>query len=305
MDTATQQKILGYFIEEAKEHLETLEKGILELSSVVGDAERVNEMFRAAHSVKGGAAMLGYGSIQKIAHRLEDAFKILKENNIEVDQRLESLFLAGYDILQDLVERLQSSFGLPNDEAEAIVESAEPTFVELQDYLNQSLGNGVKPPEPVEAKIPQTPKPVGISSSDLANQVKNTLKQMLQLFKQKATPESRQQLQGLCASLAQLAPEEKGWQALVETAKTAIANPKHSYRILAPVVIKELKRGSDCMELGKSDRISPSQGLQQLAAAKLPQILVTLEPKAAATALISAFNKEQLAELVQLLSTQS
>ena len=305
MDTATQQKILGYFIEEAKEHLETLEKGILELSSVVGDAERVNEMFRAAHSVKGGAAMLGYGSIQKIAHRLEDAFKILKENSVEVDQRLESLFLAGYDVLQDLVERLQSSFGLPNDEAEAIVESAEPTFVQLQDYLNQSLGNGVKPPEPVEAKIPQTPKPVGISSSDLANQVKSTLKQMLQLFKQKATPESRQQIQGLCASLAQLAPEEKSWQALVETAKTAIANPKHSYRILAPVVIKELKRGSDCMELGKSDRIAPSQGLQQLAAAKLPQILVTLEPKAAATALISAFNKEQLAELVQLLSTQS
>ena len=79
MDTANQQRILGYFIEEAKEHLQTLEQGILQLATSVRDAETVNEMFRAAHSVKGGAAMLGYTSIQKTAHRLEDSFKILKE----------------------------------------------------------------------------------------------------------------------------------------------------------------------------------------------------------------------------------
>ena len=65
MDTASQQRILGYFIEEAKEHLQTLEQGILNLSTSAQDTEMVNEMFRAAHSVKGGAAMLGYSSIQK------------------------------------------------------------------------------------------------------------------------------------------------------------------------------------------------------------------------------------------------
>ncbi|MFM7279099.1 MAG: Hpt domain-containing protein, partial [Microcystis aeruginosa] len=93
MDSTNDQKILGYFIEEAKEHLETLEHGILDLGSLVNNHEQMNEMFRAAHSIKGGAAMLGYGSIQKTAHRLEDALKILKENPLEVDQKLESLFL--------------------------------------------------------------------------------------------------------------------------------------------------------------------------------------------------------------------
>jgi len=115
--TLDQQKILGYFIEEAKEHLETLERGILDLSAVIDDQERVNEMFRAAHSVKGGAAMLGYSSIQKVAHRLEDAFKVLKENRVGVDQKLESFFLRGYDVLQDLVEKLQGPFGLQQEEA--------------------------------------------------------------------------------------------------------------------------------------------------------------------------------------------
>jgi len=64
LDSANDQKILGYFIEEAKEHLETLEHGILDLGNLVNNHEQMNEMFRAAHSVKAGAAMLGYSSIQ-------------------------------------------------------------------------------------------------------------------------------------------------------------------------------------------------------------------------------------------------
>ena len=63
MDSANTQKILGYFIEEAKEHLETLEKGIVDLANMANDTEQINEMFRAAHSVKGGAAMLGLSLI--------------------------------------------------------------------------------------------------------------------------------------------------------------------------------------------------------------------------------------------------
>ena len=176
MDAASQQKILGYFIEEAKEHLETLEQGILDLSSVANDAERVNEMFRAAHSVKGGAAMLGYTSIQKTAHRLEDAFKILKENDIPVDQNLESLFFGGYDVLQDLIERLQSTFGLQNDEAEQIIKDAEPNFAQLQAYLNQLLEGGT--PSLVEEVPAQKP--------DLSSQIREMLKEMLQLFKKKS-----------------------------------------------------------------------------------------------------------------------
>lgn len=301
MDTANQQKILGYFIEEAKEHLETLEKGILELPSVIEDSERVNEMFRAAHSVKGGAAMLGYGSIQKTAHRLEDAFKILKENPIPVDEQLESLFLGGYDVLQDLVERLQGSLSLPEEEAAAIMERAEPKFKELQDYLKQLLGQGKAAPSVEEAK------PVAVSP-EFSAQVKNLLIHMLQLFKQPPTPQSRQQLQQICAKLAQLAPNQVNWQNLTKMAGTAIANPKNAYSVLAPVVIKELKGSADLVQVGKDAQVAPSQGLQQLGAAQTSQaaqMLITLEPKAVAVALRKAFNREQIAQVVALLSQET
>jgi chemotaxis protein histidine kinase CheA len=73
-----QQRILGYFIEEAKEHLETIEHGLLNLQAVVDDTELMSEVFRAAHSVKGGAAMLGIHSMQHISHRLEDSSESIR-----------------------------------------------------------------------------------------------------------------------------------------------------------------------------------------------------------------------------------
>jgi len=58
-----QQRIMGYFIEEAREHLQTIEQGVLNLHNILDEPESINELFRAAHSIKGGAAMLGVGSV--------------------------------------------------------------------------------------------------------------------------------------------------------------------------------------------------------------------------------------------------
>jgi chemotaxis protein histidine kinase CheA len=287
LDYANARKILGIFIEEAKEHLQILEQGILDLGNLVNDTEKINEMFRAAHSIKGGAAILGYSSIQKTAHRLEDAFKILKENPLQVDQKLESLFLKGYDLLKILINKLQSPLGLQAEEANAIVKKGEPTFAELQAHLNYLLGQGKSTPAMAAA-------------SSISISVRDILKQMLQLFKQEETSASRQQLQKLTLSL-QLASEQKKWQYLVKNAQSALANPKHSYRTLAPVIIKELKQANDLLEWGRGEEITVSQELQLLATAKLPQILITLEPELVASTLLEMFNRQQVSQLVQLL----
>ncbi|MCA2553352.1 MAG: Hpt domain-containing protein, partial [Microcystis sp. M04BS1] len=208
MDSANNQKILGYFIEEAEEHLETLEQGILDLGNLVNNTEQINEVFRAAHSVKGGAAMLGYSSIQNTAHRLEDAFKILKENPVEVDQKLESLFLKGYDLLQVLIDKLRAPVGLQAEEANVIVKKGEPTFAELQAHLNYLLDQ-------------KKSTPAVAATSSISIRVRDILKQMLQLFKQEETSASRQQLQKLISSLSKLASEQQQWQYLVKNAQSA------------------------------------------------------------------------------------
>ena len=330
MDAGNQQRILGYFIEEAKEHLETLEKGLLDLPSVIKEPERVNEMFRAAHSVKGGAAMLGFGSIQKTAHRLEDSFKILKEHPINVDQQLETLFLRGYDTLKDLIEQLQGPFGLREEEANKTVQAAEPSFSQLQSYLNR-LVSGADEPATVASPTPsaKSKKTQGKIPPNFASQVMEILKQMLQLFKQKDTPASRQNIQTLCKRLVQLGQGNEDWKRVVQVSYKAIANPKNSFQTLAPVIIKELKTASDHLQVGNSSALTISPALQKLTTPSTPtatatsptstkaeekppattppattpkQITITVEPKAAAKAIVQAFDKPQLVQLVKILA---
>jgi chemotaxis protein histidine kinase CheA len=303
MDADSHNKILGYFIEEAKEHLETLEQGISSLSTAVRDQETINEMFRAAHSIKGGAAMLGYTSIQKTAHRLEDAFKILRDEKVNVDKQLEKLCFQGYDIIHDLVMRLQGPLGLSPEEGIKIVQESEPTFVELQSYLNKLRGSDARDEEEIVVAGAGTTVTVAISETDPTTEIRKRLREMLQLFKQEPNTQNRQKLLSLCESLEKIAANEKSWQNLVKVARNAIANPKHSYTTLAPVIIQELKSGSDYLELGKGYQIFPSADLVRLSEAKLPQILVTVEPQAAASILSKVFDKKQLSQLVHLLQT--
>ncbi len=303
MDSGKQQ-ILHYFIEEAKEHLETLEKGLLDLRSVVEDEERIREMFRAAHSIKGGAAMLGFTSIQKTGHRLEDSFKILQEHPIHIDQKLETLFLAGYDTMKGLVERLQGPFGLRDDEADKIVQDAEPNFVQLQNYLNHLVAGGES--EPSTHQVASAGKTTG-SVPSFTDQVVAELRQMLQLFKENPTTANRQQLAAMGDRLLQLNSNTATWKTLIQTTQKAIANPNNSYRLLASLAIKEIKQASELIAAGKADAIAPSPNLKQLVNANpgQKQVLVAVEPQAAAKSLIQAFNKQQLSQLVQLLQTAS
>lgn len=329
MDAGNQQRILGYFIEEAKEHVDTIEKGLLDLRSVAQDQERVNEMFRAAHSIKGGAAMLGFSSIQKTAHRLEDSFKFLQEREIPVNEQLETLFLLACDTLKELIERLQGPFGLQDEEADKIVQAAEPNFVKLHEYFDRLINGQRQQTAATAATATARAKAQAALPADFAAQIMGLLKQMLQLFKQEDSPTTRQRLQEVCKRLLQLGATSKPWQELVKVTYKAISNQKNSYQTLAPVVIKELKQASDQLQKGQGDAIAIGSALKQLvgapptgattpttAAARdkgkptavktatgatSKQITLTVEPKAAAKALLQAFDKPQLLQLIKIL----
>ena len=256
-----QQRILGYFIEEAKEHLTTIEQGLLNLQSTIKDPEMLNEVFRAAHSIKGGAAMLGLSSIQRTAHRLEDCFKVLKECPVQVDQKLESLFLGVSDTLKALLENLTGPFGLTEETASHIMSEAEPVFGWLNEHLELLVKQGN----------------TGVATADTdrwqqrQNLVLQKLREMLQLFKQSATPETRQSLQECCRQLVELGEQLNcaSWCNLCQAAGQAIANQENSYLTLAKIVITDIKQALELVLTGREAEIIISQ---QLGALIPPQI---------------------------------
>jgi chemotaxis protein histidine kinase CheA/ActR/RegA family two-component response regulator len=281
-----QQRILGYFIEEAKDHLNTIEQGLLNLQETLNDQEMINEVFRAAHSIKGGAAMLSLSSIQRTAHRLEDCFKVLKENHITVDQKLESLFLGVSDTLKALLEHLSGPFGLSDEQANTLMSEAEPVFGWLNEHLELLLGEQKGTAIKVSTEVNQIPVASGISSISnvsAANTVNipgadswqqfqasvlQKLRDMLQLFKQNANSESRKGLEACCQYLVVVGEELNltNWCHLCRSAASAITNPDNSYLTLAKVVITEIKQAQELALKGRDAEITVSPQLEALIA---------------------------------------
>ncbi|MBK1988062.1 response regulator [Sphaerospermopsis aphanizomenoides BCCUSP55] len=279
MQPEQQQRILGYFIEEAREHLNTIEQGLLKLQDTLNDPEMINEVFRAAHSIKGGAAMLGLGSIQQTSHRLEDCFKVLKEHTVQVDQKLESLFLGVSDTLKALLDHLGSPFGLSEETANTLMLETEPLFQGLNEHLEQLVKSQdsntpvatqtvIKPPIQDAAPQQQPQKTVVANEqwSEFHTQVLQSLREMLQLFKQSNTSSSREKLQACCQRLVKLGEKLNltNWCRLSQTAGNAIANPDNTYLTLAKIVITEIKQAQELVTQGREAEINVSPELEAL-----------------------------------------
>ncbi|MBD2624890.1 hybrid sensor histidine kinase/response regulator [Trichormus variabilis] len=125
------------FLEEATDYLNTLESILLEIdTSKHIELDKINAAMRAAHSIKGGAAMMGFRVLSDLAHRLEDSFKVLKtsKNSLEIDTHLQSLLLSGVDWLRQIVDLLSQRKALDDKWLKTF---CYPIF----DELHQRLGD--------------------------------------------------------------------------------------------------------------------------------------------------------------------
>ena len=125
------------FLEEATDYLNTLESLLLEINTSKRiELESINAAMRAAHSIKGGAAMMGFRVLSDLAHKLEDAFKVLKtqKNSLEMDNYLQSLLLSSVDWLRQIVELLAKGNNLDHS---WLKQFCYPVFDELHERLGE------------------------------------------------------------------------------------------------------------------------------------------------------------------------
>ena len=92
------------FFEESREGLDAMEAGLLGLEeSGRADAETVNTIFRAAHSIKGGAATFGFGAVTDLTHVLETLLDQARSGGRVLDRDATGALLASVDVLRDLL----------------------------------------------------------------------------------------------------------------------------------------------------------------------------------------------------------
>lgn len=95
------------FVEEAKEHLTTLNQALLDFEKNPKDKEAMNKIFRAAHTIKGMSAAMNYNTIQQLSHKTEDALDLIRNNKLTVDEKLINLIFDCFDGIEAMVNEIE------------------------------------------------------------------------------------------------------------------------------------------------------------------------------------------------------
>lgn len=102
------QQAMRSFIVEAQELLESMEQGLMELEThAQGDAgERINALFRGAHTIKGSAGLFGLDGIVRFTHHLESVLDLMRADKLAVSDALVAVLLQGRDHLAQLIQQV-------------------------------------------------------------------------------------------------------------------------------------------------------------------------------------------------------
>lgn len=133
------------YLEESFEGLDVMEAGLLDLPPGEPDNEKINEIFRAAHSIKGGSGTFGFTEIIDFTHVLETLLDEMRDGRRLVTQEATDTMLQAVDVLRDMMTRLQNHE--PIDE-----ERAGEVQAELEKILGTSPGASDEGESTVEAE---------------------------------------------------------------------------------------------------------------------------------------------------------
>lgn len=139
------------FFDEADELMADMEKYLLELDLDSPDREVLNAIFRAAHSIKGGAGTFGFSVLQQTMHILENLLDDVRSGKLQINDPIRDLFLESKDIMQDQLDAYKAS-----------AEPDQETFLYICEALRQiALDSTEQASLPAEvAAVPVMAEPV-------------------------------------------------------------------------------------------------------------------------------------------------
>lgn len=124
---------LEIFLDETSEHLQNLNTQILALEQDPGNMDTINEIFRAAHSLKGMAGTMGYKRMQNLTHDMENVFSEVRNGNITVKASMIDVLFQCLDALEEYTTNIREN-------ADEGTNDNEPLIKQLNDILNGGDG---------------------------------------------------------------------------------------------------------------------------------------------------------------------
>lgn len=100
---------MGMFLEESREHLQTLNNCLLDLENDPGSLAVLDEIFRSAHTIKGMSATMGFTTIAELTHEMENVLDLLRKGTVPANDDVTDTLFKCVDTLEQLVENVASN----------------------------------------------------------------------------------------------------------------------------------------------------------------------------------------------------
>jgi two-component system, chemotaxis family, sensor kinase CheA len=104
MDTS---QYMSMFLEEGMDNLQTLNESLLQLEQEPDNVDKVNEIFRVAHTIKGMAATMGFNKMAELTHKMEDVLSEFREGELSVTQNVVTVLFKCLDTLEQMLKNIE------------------------------------------------------------------------------------------------------------------------------------------------------------------------------------------------------
>ncbi len=163
---------LEIFIDESNEHLQSLNDQIMILEKEPENEDTINEIFRAAHSLKGMAGTMGYKRMQTLTHDMENVFSEVRNGNMKVNSDLVDVLFQCLDALEKYVSNIQQT----QDEG---TEDNEPIIKALNAFISGEKKQEAAKAEEKKEEPAQAASDSAASTIELADFEKNAVNEAI------------------------------------------------------------------------------------------------------------------------------
>ncbi len=140
---------LDIFIDETSEHIQSLSDNIMILEKEPENKDVINEIFRAAHSLKGMAGTMGFKKMQHLTHDMENVFSEIRNDNVKVNSKLIDILFKCLDAIEEYLDTIKSTSNEGDNGNEALIKL-------LNEYLEGGGEATEAAQEPAEEAAPAT-----------------------------------------------------------------------------------------------------------------------------------------------------
>lgn len=136
MDTS---QYLSMFLEESMDNLQTLNDSLLQLEQEPNDIDKLNEIFRVAHTIKGMAATMGFNEMAELTHKMEDVLSEFREGHLKVTQKVVTVLFKCLDTLEQMVNNISDGVNEEIQIEEIIKELESITEGKIEDVETKEI----------------------------------------------------------------------------------------------------------------------------------------------------------------------